>query len=249
MSKPPLNDALAALRANYAKKLPDKMAELDAAAAGLGGDDPISAVREIREQTHKLAGSAPSFGFPELGEAARGIERMCDAIFDSDNGLPDADLALLQEKLAALHGFSTAREPSAEKAPQITDSGLSGHVLVVEDEPTQALFVQVILKKAGFDVTIENDPLKVSDLLDRSVPDLIVLDMNMPGMDGDELAQRIRARTDQAAKRPILFLSGEEDGERQVAAALAGGNGFVPKPVNPKELVEVVERFLKMGSA
>lgn len=242
------DDALAALRAGYARKLPDKLDEVNEAAAGLDDADPLAAVQAVRHLVHKLAGSAPSFGFPEIGDAARIVERACDAVLEAGAAGADA-IAEIRAKVSAMAACDGADTPEggATPAPTAGDesaSSLAGRVLVVEDERSQALFVQVILKKAGLEVFLEGDPTMVPGRLAEVAPDLVFLDMNMPKMNGDELAALIRARDDSLATVPIVFLSGEEDPARRDAALAAGGNGFVAKPVKPAELVDAARRFL-----
>jgi CheY-like chemotaxis protein len=122
-----------------------------------------------------------------------------------------------------------------------------GRILVVEDETTQALFAQVVLKRAGFEVAVETDPTKAADTLAAFAPDLVILDINMPEKNGDEVAAEIRARGDGLARVPIVFLSGEEDPARRNAAMASGADGFVDKPVQPAALVDAAARYLNKG--
>lgn len=242
------DDALAALRANYAKKIPDKLTELDTAAEGLAPGANTTPLKAVRGLVHKLAGSAPSFGFSELGDAARVAERLCSDVL-ATGAVTDAAIVAIREKINVLKDRAAAGAPerAAGANGKASDEPLSGRVLVVEDEPSQALFVQVILKKAGLDVTLEPDPKKVADRLGEVRPDLVFMDMNMPEMNGDQVAVQIRARTDDLAGVAIVFLSGEEDPVRRDAAMATGANGFVAKPVQPTALMETARRFLKSG--
>lgn len=240
-------DPLAALRAVYAKKLPDKMRELTVATQSLDGGDGGTA-SDLRDLAHKLAGSAPTFGFPELGDAARQIERLCDSVSNAGS-MTDDDVADLTERVMALadqYGAGEATSEPREGGSAVTETpvALSGHVLVVEDEPAQAMFVDILLKKAGLDVTVVNDPFKVAETLSSCQPKLVLLDMNMPGMNGDDVAKLIRARDDALAGVPILFLSGEENPDRRAAAMAAGGNGFIDKPVRPDTLTDTLKPYL-----
>lgn len=112
-------------------------------------------------------------------------------------------------------------------------------VLIVDDDAAQALFAQAILRHAGMETLILGESLAVLDELDRFRPDLLLLDLNMPDCDGFELTALIRER-DGYLNTPIVFLSGDQDEERQFAALDAGGDDFLIKPIRPMHLVAAV---------
>ncbi|HEX7370388.1 MAG TPA: EAL domain-containing protein, partial [Rhodanobacteraceae bacterium] len=112
-------------------------------------------------------------------------------------------------------------------------------ILIVDDDAPQALFAQAILRRAGMDTKILGESLAVLDELDRFRPDLLLLDLNMPDCDGFELTALIRER-EGYVNTPIVFLSGDQDEERQFAALDAGGDDFLVKPIRPTHLVSAV---------
>jgi two-component system cell cycle response regulator len=109
------------------------------------------------------------------------------------------------------------------------DAASHGHVLVVDDDRATRNFLGVQLEDAGFDVTMAASGERCLELAVNLLPEVIVLDLAMPGMDGIETCRRLRAG---AATHdiPILFLTGRQDDERVVVRALdAGANDFVSK--------------------
>jgi PleD family two-component response regulator/EAL domain-containing protein (putative c-di-GMP-specific phosphodiesterase class I) len=112
-------------------------------------------------------------------------------------------------------------------------------ILIVDDDAPQALFAQAILRRAGMETKVLGESLAVLDELDRFRPDLLLLDLNMPDCDGFELTALIRER-DGYVNTPIVFLSGDQDEERQFAALDAGGDDFLVKPIRPTHLVAAV---------
>ncbi|MEO6967793.1 MAG: EAL domain-containing protein [Rhodanobacteraceae bacterium] len=112
-------------------------------------------------------------------------------------------------------------------------------ILIVEDDASQALFAESILRKAGMMTHVLNEPIAVLEELDRFQPDLLLMDLNMPGCDGLELTALIREREGYVST-PIVFLSGDPDADRQFAALDAGGDDFLIKPIRPKYLVAAV---------
>jgi DNA-binding response OmpR family regulator/EAL domain-containing protein (putative c-di-GMP-specific phosphodiesterase class I) len=116
-------------------------------------------------------------------------------------------------------------------------------VLVVDDQPVAALFAARVLESAGMLAERVGDPLAVLDALDAFVPDLVIMDLHMPGASGIELTRIIRDQ-DRFADLPIVFLSAELDAEQQMAALRVGGDDFLAKPVAPDDLLACVRQRL-----
>lgn len=108
-------------------------------------------------------------------------------------------------------------------------------VVLVDDDRLTADLNAEILRASGIDVTVVYDPRGAVEEIERVLPDLVLMDLRMPGVDGLELAQAIRLSRELMAI-PIVFLSAEPDEERQSAARRVGGDDFLQKPVDPKKL-------------
>jgi diguanylate cyclase (GGDEF)-like protein len=113
------------------------------------------------------------------------------------------------------------------------------HVLVVEDSMTQASLFAMQLKRAGMETRIVSDPTQIVTHLQDFSPDLILMDMYMPGCTGLELAQVIR-QMENFVSVPIVYLSAETDKDRQLEALEQGGDDFLTKPIKPGHLVSAV---------
>ncbi len=120
-------------------------------------------------------------------------------------------------------------------------AGSPYRVLVVDDQEVAALFATRVLEKAGMKVRAVTDGLTVLDALSEFRPDLVIMDLHMPGADGLELTQIIRQQEGFLAT-PVVFLSGEVDPDRQMAALRVGGDDFLAKPVAVDRLVDTVKR-------
>jgi len=112
-------------------------------------------------------------------------------------------------------------------------------ILIVDDEEDAAEFHSANLRAAGLSTVIVTDPLDVSSQLVEFQPDVILMDVYMPGCSGIELAMVIRQEEAFIAV-PIVFLSRETDRMKQIAALGEGGDDFFTKPVPPNELVPVI---------
>ena len=116
----------------------------------------------------------------------------------------------------------------------------AGRVLIVDDSPSTAAFYAATLKSVGFVCEVVTDPLKALDAMDDNPPELVLLDMHMPGANGEEIAKVIRQQ-DAYLSVPIVFLSAESDVSRQREAMSLGGDEFLQKPIQPEHLISAVK--------
>ncbi|OMI36816.1 response regulator transcription factor [Streptomyces sparsogenes] len=118
-------------------------------------------------------------------------------------------------------------------------------VLVVDDDPTVSEVVAGYLDRAGFAVDVAADgPTAVARASARP-PDLVVLDLMLPGMDGLEVCRRLRA----AGPLPVIMLTARGDEEDRVLGLEIGADDYVTKPFSPRELVLRVESVLRRTGA
>ncbi|MDD2272377.1 MAG: diguanylate cyclase [Desulfuromonadaceae bacterium] len=119
-------------------------------------------------------------------------------------------------------------------------------IMIVDDEPQLADYHALILQESGMITLTVNDPLQVMSPLLEFKPDLILMDMYMPGCNGVELAKAIR-QIGAYFSIPIVYLSSETDLDKQFQAMLTGGDAFLTKPIQPQRLVSsVVARAERM---
>ena len=123
-----------------------------------------------------------------------------------------------------------------------------GSVLVVDDEPTIAEVVSRYLERAGYDTRIAPDGTTAIELAAAQRPDLVVLDLMLPGIDGLEVMRRLRERGRDHIAVILLTAKGEES-DRVIGLRL-GADDYVVKPFSPAELVARVDAVLRrMDSA
>ena len=116
-------------------------------------------------------------------------------------------------------------------------------ILVVDDNADAAASMALLLRMVGHEVDIEHDGPAAIERLTRRVPEIVLLDIGLPGMSGYEVAKEMRARAGAAGMR-IFALTGfgaEEDRRRSLDA---GFDGHLVKPVLPAELFHAIERRL-----
>lgn len=126
------------------------------------------------------------------------------------------------------------------RAVAVPPAGDPYRILIVEDDRAQGVFAESVLRNAGMDARVVEDPLAVLDTLRTFDPDLILMDLYMPRCNGMELTTLIREQPD-FLHTPIVFLSGESDQEVQFEVIDAGADDFLAKPVRPRHLIAAVQ--------
>jgi DNA-binding response OmpR family regulator len=114
-------------------------------------------------------------------------------------------------------------------------------VLVVEDETSIASFVALYLKNAGYRVRTVGTGQEALDQVAQDQPDLIVLDLMLPDVDGVEVCRRIR----QSSDVPILMLTARDEDVDKIIGLEVGADDYLTKPFNPRELVARVKSVLR----
>jgi DNA-binding response OmpR family regulator len=125
---------------------------------------------------------------------------------------------------------------------------VKGTILVVDDEPAVRRVLLMRLQLAGYDVVSAEDGEEALEMFHSESPDLVVLDVMLPKMDGFAVCRRLRAES----CVPIIFLSALESISERVAGLDLGADDYLPKPFSPKELearISTILRRVGSGSA
>ncbi len=119
-----------------------------------------------------------------------------------------------------------------------------GTILLVEDEVSIQRVVQAYLESEGYRLLLAHDGQEALQILEQHMPDLVILDLMLPGMDGMELAARLRA-TSATADIYILMLTARSEEADRVAGLRIGADDYLTKPFSPRELVARVQAILR----
>ena len=116
-------------------------------------------------------------------------------------------------------------------------------VLIVDDEPNIVLSLQFLLSREGYDIDVARDGESALALAAATPPDVVVLDLMLPGLDGYEVCRRLRAADATAATKIVVVTARAREAER-VRGLEEGADAYVTKPFSTRELIATVGRFL-----
>jgi DNA-binding response OmpR family regulator len=123
---------------------------------------------------------------------------------------------------------------------------LAQQVLIVDDEPMARTLLRLILVRAGFNVSEAEDGFDALEMIKQNKPDIILLDVMMPGMDGFTVCEKLRQQ-DETATLPIIMLSAKTDLDSINKGLRVGATKYLTKPISPDELTIHVTDVLDMN--
>ncbi|KER87913.1 response regulator receiver protein [Xanthomonas arboricola pv. celebensis] len=149
---------------------------------------------------------------------------------------------------SSAHATAAAPTPTTASTPREGDDNVAAdapyRVLIVEDDRSQALFAQSVLHGAGMHAQVEMTAASVPQAIQDYHPDLILMDLHMPELDGIRLTTLIRQQPGQQLL-PIVFLTGDPDPERQFEVLDSGADDFLTKPIRPRHLIAAVSNRIR----
>ena len=123
----------------------------------------------------------------------------------------------------------------------MTRSGKRMRILAIDDEPHMLRFLRRLLDGAGYDLIASTNPSETTSLVELEEPDLVLLDLMMPGTTGFDLLQRIR----EFSSVPVIFLTARDGDGDLVRALKQGADDYVTKPFSSSELLARIETTLR----
>lgn len=118
------------------------------------------------------------------------------------------------------------------------------HIGVVEDDPNIQNIVMAYLKKEGFEVTLSDSAEKAWEVWENRKPDMWILDIMLPGMDGYEFCKKIRNESEV----PIIIISAKDEEIDKILGLELGGDDYLTKPFSPRELIARIKRLFKRSA-
>ena len=252
-AKKTLEMRLAELRANFAANLTQRLDEMHGASAEIAQrrslEEAAPDLDLLQSFAHKLAGSAGSFGFAELGETARRLELLCISVLNERSkpfsGVQD-EIGHLMAALVVMAGSGADGDlqqlTSPIAPPAREDRGKT--VILVEDDVELANLLKVQLSNFGFEVQILPSPDRLEAFIAHTPPAVIIMDIMFEGDRGAGLNTVKRLRQDGKLPFPVVFLSVRDDFEARLEAVRGSGDSYITKPVDAIELGGVLDRLI-----
>lgn len=135
----------------------------------------------------------------------------------------------------------------AQNQNSMKDNAPAKKILIVDDEPDILEFLQYNLKKEGYAVATANDGRHAIEVAEREKPDLIILDIMMPELDGVETCRILRSRKE-FAMTPVAFLTARDEDFSQITALDVGGDDYITKPIKPRVLISRINALLRRAT-
>ncbi|MGF1516808.1 MAG: response regulator [Nodosilinea sp.] len=231
-------------------KLPtlQRLASLEQAVAALrSGSLPEGSRQSALTDAHKLSGSLGMFGFSAGSRLAQEIEQNLKTATPAAVNQLAALVAALQQALQQPPQLQTESQPSPGSttppappaAPAISPTATAQSplkVLAVDDDAAILATLQTMLARWGIEPLTLSDPLQVWSVLEQEVPDLLILDVDMPELNGLDLCKLIRNH-DTWNGLPILFLTAQRDPEVVLKLYNSGADDYVAKPFTEPEVI------------
>jgi hypothetical protein len=134
-------------------------------------------------------------------------------------------------------GLAMAGETATQDAP---DAQGQGHIVIADDNPINALIARRALESAGFAVSVASTGREALDVIDQIRPQMVLMDLRMPIMDGFEATKRLRAS---GSNVPVIAVSAEINPEIERRAFAAGANGVAAKPLDAEALRRIALKW------
>lgn len=249
---PPLPHASTAINSfwvQYRTQYSDRLSIIEQAVSALQTKTLTQELRQqAQQEAHTLKGSLGLFDLDHASELSRQIEQLLKT-----------DL-LTQKQQAHLVKLTSRLRQAIEQPPPETTSTVEGthssispqrlippqesQLLIVDDDPQLLNILQSMLRPWGFQVALLSDPQQFWCILETVKPNLLMLDVEMPGANGIDLCQKIR-NDSHWEDLPILIISANTDDETIQQVFMAGADDYVSKPIRAAELVARVIRRLE----
>ena len=223
------------IRCDAADALIDRMA--DAASRRVSA-------QALQSLAHKLGGLAGVIGFRRVSALATDLEALTADLEASRVEAPAAHAVVDSMRAAFAHELACPMEA----APPTPGEGHRGDVLIVEDDDDQRLIVTSQLSEAGFRTHALSSGTAVKEAARALVPSVILLDVEMPEMDGYSVCRDLKADPE-LSTIPIIFMSKRGRLDDRLVGLTLGADDYLIKPVNPRELVIRLERVRTRDTA
>ena len=258
--RPSYEDAYRQLKAGFITRLGNSITVIDNIIAQQQvGPLSITDLERAMNLGHGLAGSGTTFGFPAVTDAGRKIDSFLERLLrnmQEGEVMGDEDREVFENLMQALKkscesaltdkGENSGPSKSALSKSAQDEIKETYHVLLVDDDESILDIITLKLRQIGIRVTIARTGDAALRVIGKEIPDLIVLDIMMPGISGHEVLRRLKQDAD-FVNVPVIMLTSKTEQKDVVSALHGGAIDYVIKPVDPEKLVVRINRTLDAG--
>ncbi len=232
----------------FTSKLPGKIAAIEAAAG--------SSFEDLLALAHKLAGSAGTYGFPNVSEAARQLELSCQSIADQGrqpsgdepttlNSLVKALRETVEAETGGAIGYQNRVPAGSSRASQEAADEDGKELILVDDDVEHSAVLTELLTNFGYHVRALTDPSALEEAVKEQPPSAVIMDIIFPDDRDAGLTVINTLRDDGLLPYPVIFVSARDDFTARLDAIRCGADGYVVKPIDIIEMAETIERLIE----
>ncbi|HVV02417.1 MAG TPA: response regulator, partial [Verrucomicrobiae bacterium] len=200
----------------------------------------LKQVQELYRRIHILTGNAAVVGMLRIAQVADALEALLKELYEKPKNINASTLRTVASTVDFLAVLAErGMDPANQEIP-------TANILVVDDEAISRRAITHALEKAKLKCSGSEDPNKALDMLKATTYDMVILDVDMPGMNGFELCAKLRALP-AYKKTPVVFVTGLNDFESRANSTMSGGNDFIAKPFLFMELAVKALVFILRG--
>lgn len=231
------------VRQNFLTGVSDQISELrsllQAFAKGEGEPARLQKLFTLYRKIHTLTSNAAVSGLSTAAEMSSALEALLKELYEKPKNINSSTIRTVAQAIDLI-SVLFERKSNLDRTTAMPPA-----ILVVDDDAISRRAVVIALQKASLNCQELDDPIPALDVLSESAFDLIFLDVNMPGMSGFDLCEKIRS-IPRHVKTPVIFVTGLTDFETRTRSTLSGGTDMIAKPFLFMELaVKALTYLLK----
>jgi len=231
-------------RQSFLAGVPDQISELRALLQAFSKSEGEAArlpkLFALYRKLHTLASNAAVSGMSTASRMASALEALSKELHEKPKNINSSTVRTVAQSIDFLAVLLEQRSPADAAAARVPN------ILVVDDEAISRRAVVMALEKAALKCIALENPAEALDHLSEGRFDLVFLDVDMPGMTGFELCEKLRA-IPQHAKTPVIFVTGLTDFESRTRSTLSGGTDLIAKPFLFMELAVKALTYILKG--
>lgn len=249
-----LEETLKILRADYASKLPAALQAIDEVWQNLQSHWQTPTLEELHAKVHRIAGAAGSFGFPELGRAAKELEVFLQELHHYTHSATEAEFKTIRAALISIHHLAeipTESKLNVSETPLVLSNTPPAKrpkgklIYLCDDDKELADYLAVHLRHHGYEVVIFNTVDNLPFASKQRPPDALLMDIMLTDDDlaGPRIILNIQKR--RQTPLPVVFMSARLDIKARLAAVRANGVAYFTKPVDISGLLARLDKITR----